>query len=197
MDLLGDVRFILRQSLGQLGELAAQENADAADQQKSERDGSDDRGHATEVPPPQQDDQRPKREAQKNGEGQRHEDIAPDIERGNDDDADHQGSERRGRRSPRADLGAVLLSGRGGGVRHLTFGWGLGSTRPVESMKASRRPFSALEAQMWAAGHDNDQKDDDQNPEQAAEAPAAIIFPTIAVVAAAAEKHEKQDEDQQ
>jgi hypothetical protein len=47
-------------------------------------------------------------------------------------------------------------------------------------MKASRRPFSALEAQMWAAGHDNDQKDDDQNPEQAA-----------------AEKHEKQDEDQQ
>ena len=82
--------LVLRQVLGQPGDLVGDHGADAEDHHEGEQDGGEHRGRSPEMQAPQQENHGPERKAQQQGESQGHENVAREVERGDDDAADRQ-----------------------------------------------------------------------------------------------------------
>jgi hypothetical protein len=97
VDLVGNIALVLRQILGQVRDLAANESDDAEDHEKREQDGGNNRGYTTEMPPAQQRDQWPERETQKNCQCKRYDDFSCEIQRPDGNDTDGQSPQRRRR----------------------------------------------------------------------------------------------------
>ena len=95
MDLLGHIGLVLRQILGQMGELVADDRPQAEDQDKGQQDGRDDGRHPADMPAAKEHHQGPKGEAQQQSQSQRDEDFSGEIEGGDDEHGDGQIAHRR------------------------------------------------------------------------------------------------------
>jgi len=118
MDLFRDVVLVLRQVLGQMGELISEQEAQSAYRAKSEHDHGDDGRHAAEVTPPEQQYRRRERKAQENCQGHGDKDFAPEVKRHNRDDANGQISNQIGRSACGENLDPVGADDRRSGIGH-------------------------------------------------------------------------------
>ena len=91
LGLLGERDLVDREVRAEFGDLGADDGAGSEDQPKGEDDCQQDRRGSGDMHPAQEGRQRCEQEAEQDRQRNRDEDVAAEVEGGNDDDADRQG----------------------------------------------------------------------------------------------------------
>ncbi len=85
--------LVLRQVAREARDLGSDDGPDPADDPEGQEDGHDDRGHPPELRPSQQVDHRPQDEAEKHGQHEGNEHLAPEVQGLDQYDADREGQQ--------------------------------------------------------------------------------------------------------